>query len=396
MSIKFFNKLLSENGKLYYRTYELNDILYLHFKGFRRLENLNIFKNIKVLYLEGNCIKKIEGLEILTQITSLYLHENLIEKIEGLENLKNLYNLNLADNCITKIEGLANLPNLCNVILSRNKIGMNGLNDLKGLLEMEPSVMVVNLENNRITEDNILEEIFIKMPLIRVIYLQGNECLRKISSYRKNFIAKLKELRYLDDRPVFEDERRFAEAFARGGIEEERRERALYKKEKEEKDLQRIKDFQEMIEGWKEGDSEERLKKKEEEKKKLLEKCNSKLRSKETKKENEIFTEEDLDTSEKPSSIQINNQAAFVKDAHFDDLPDLETAKNLKEMNYIDYMLEQSQCPDPVENKSHEGKVLENTVNSEEGNQVTKVEEYIDTSVEKKEANNKMDFDELD
>jgi len=347
------------------------------------------------LYLEGNCIKKIEGLETLTQITSLYLHENLIEKIEGLENLKNLYNLNLADNCITKIEGLAKLPNLCNVILSRNKIGMNGLDDLKGLLEMEPSVMVVNLENNRITEDNILEEIFIKMPLIRVIYLQGNECLRKISSYRKNFIAKLKELRYLDDRPVFEDERRFAEAFARGGIEEERKERALYKKEKEEKDLQRIKDFQEMVEGWKEGDSEERQKKKEEEKKKLLEKCNSKLRSKETKKENEIFTEEDLDTNKQPS-IQINNEIPLVKDAHFDDLPDLETAKNLKEMNYIEYMLEQSQCPDPVDKKSNIENPTENPVSSVVGSQVTKVEEYIDTSVDKKEAKNKMDFDELD
>jgi dynein assembly factor 1 len=264
-----------------------------------------------------------------------------------------------------------------------------------GLLEMEPSVMVVNLENNRISDDNILEEIFIKMPLIRVIYLQGNECLRKISSYRKNFIAKLKELRYLDDRPVFEDERRFAEAFVRGGIEEERKERALYKKEKEEKDLQRIKDFQEMIEGWKEGDSEERQKKKEEEKKKLLQKCNSKLKTKETNKANEIFTEEDLDTNKQPS-IQNNNQLPFVKDAHFDDLPDLETAKNLKEMNYIEYILEQSLCPETAEKKSGEEKPAENMVKSVEISEVTKVEEYIDTSIEKKDAANKMDFDELD
>lgn len=44
-------------------------------------------------------------------------------------------------------------------------------------------------------------------------------------------IHKLPTLKYLDDRPVFEDERRYVAAFFRGGIEEERNERKLYKKE---------------------------------------------------------------------------------------------------------------------------------------------------------------------
>jgi len=30
-------------------------------------------------------------------------------------------------------------------------------------------------------------------------------------------------LKFLDDKPVFEDERRYAEAWARGGLEEERK-----------------------------------------------------------------------------------------------------------------------------------------------------------------------------
>jgi len=38
----------------------------------------------------------------------------------------------------------------------------------------------------------------------------------------------------LDDRPVFDDERRFCEAWKRGGIEAEREERKLYKKEQAE------------------------------------------------------------------------------------------------------------------------------------------------------------------
>ena len=44
-------------------------------------------------------------------------------------------------------------------------------------------------------------------------------------------IFKLKNLKYLDDHPVFPDERRFVEAFFRGGIEEERLERKKYKLE---------------------------------------------------------------------------------------------------------------------------------------------------------------------
>ncbi len=44
-------------------------------------------------------------------------------------------------------------------------------------------------------------------------------------------IFKLKNLKYLDDRPVFPEERRFVEAFFRGGIQEERLERQKYKQE---------------------------------------------------------------------------------------------------------------------------------------------------------------------
>jgi dynein assembly factor 1 len=313
MNQKYFNKLLCSNYQLYYRTYELNECLYLHFKGFRIIENLEAFTNLKVLYLEGNSIKKIEGISTLKHLTSLYLHENIIEKIENLDGLNELYNLNLSDNCIQTIEGLDKLPKLSNLLLKRNRIGTNGGEDLKGLVRL--NISVLDLSDNRIDYTNILSECFSTLPKLRVLYLQGNECVRKIANYRKSFIHTLKELNYLDDKPVFEEERRFSDAFMRGGLEEERKERACFKKEKHDAELQRLQDFTDMVNEWRGkkedgcstvSESKENVDR-DEEKKKLLQKCKN---EKTTKPTNEIFE---------------------------NDLPDLETVKHLKDEGFIEH-----------------------------------------------------------
>lgn len=157
----------------------------------------------------------------------------MIERIEGLDTLKELRSLNLSDNILTKVEGLAGLDKLETLQLKRNRIGKCGLDDLIGLLE-RPSITVLDISDNSIDDPAILEEVLAKMPRLAVLYMNGNEVVKKIKNYRKTIITKIPTLKYLDDRPVFEDDRRFAEAFSRGGFEEERRERDVVKKEKDD------------------------------------------------------------------------------------------------------------------------------------------------------------------
>ena len=47
MTNKYFKTLFRNNFGLYYNTFELNEKLYLHYKGFKRIENLQHFPDLK-------------------------------------------------------------------------------------------------------------------------------------------------------------------------------------------------------------------------------------------------------------------------------------------------------------------------------------------------------------
>jgi len=228
----------------FYSTPGLNDILYLHYKGFREIKNMEDYTGLKVIYLEGNGLRSMKGLDHQPLMKSLYLQENSLTKIEGLENLPELCNLNLNQNSIEKVENLGEQKMLGTLLLQRNKL--KTLDSVQGLLECT-SLSCIDMQNNDL-EDVEVVDILEQLPNLKVLYLKGNPFVKKIKNYRKTVISRLKNLTYLDDRPVFDEERLLVTAWAAGGKEGEKAERVRQKEEKKEKERQNRVWFTEMVE----------------------------------------------------------------------------------------------------------------------------------------------------
>ncbi|CAD7085677.1 unnamed protein product [Hermetia illucens] len=218
---------LCKKNKLY-QTPELNDVLYLHYQGYRDIECLEEYTGLKCLWLENNAISEIAGLDNQKQLKCLFLNNNLIKKIENLENCPELDTLNLANNHISRIEncGVDKLPVLTTLILSHNYI--RTAEQLEQVVNCK-MLSVLDLAHNRI-EDILVVKIFAQIPDLRVLDLDGNPVINKIPQYRKTLILECKNLTHLDRRPVFPKDRACAEAWKRGGYEEERREHSRWNK----------------------------------------------------------------------------------------------------------------------------------------------------------------------
>lgn len=74
------------------------------------------------------------------------------------------------------------------------------------LLAECPSITSLDLSHNKLHDVGLLE-VLKKLPNLACLYLTGNPFVSNLKNYRKTLIASLPELKYLDDRPVFETER---------------------------------------------------------------------------------------------------------------------------------------------------------------------------------------------
>jgi len=212
-----------------FKTPNLNHQLLLHRRGFRKIENLEAFTNVKTLFLEGNSILKIENLHPLVHLRALYLQENCIGRELGLENLVAvplLMVLNLRSNGIKTLEGFPRMASLQTLILRNNEIEC-----ITPVLQSR-RLTTVDLSHNRISDPAVLDHLG-QLEDLKVLFMKSNPLIETMSFYRKRALVKIPNLTFLDDRPIFPNEKRLSEAWVRGGRRDEDREREVIKSEQE-------------------------------------------------------------------------------------------------------------------------------------------------------------------
>jgi len=212
-----------------FKTPNLNHQLILHRRGFRKIENLDAFVNVKTLYLEGNSISKIENLSPLEHLRALYLQDNCIGRELGLENLAQvplLIVLNLEGNGIKSLDGLPRMGSLETLMLRNNEI-----EDITPILQ-SLRLTTIDLSCNAISDKCVLDQLG-QLEDLKVLYMKDNPLIKTTSFYRKRTLAKVPNVTYLDDRPIFPNEKRLSQAWMRGGRKAEDEEREIIRKEQE-------------------------------------------------------------------------------------------------------------------------------------------------------------------
>lgn len=233
--VEMTEQLVLEQCKAHkgYSTPELNEKLYLHHFGFTKIRNLDPYIGCKVLYITHNAITDLSPLEALVNLDSLYVSNNSIDSLASLPSLPHLRLLDISHNSITGLTDLQYSP-LETLLASHNTIrSLHGLEKFTSLSSLDAS-------HNRLEGfedvDEALRHISASM---RTLVLSGNRVVQSTPHYRKTVIHSYAFLTFLDEYPIFSEERLKAQAFSFGGEEAERDvARALKARDEEERQAQ--------------------------------------------------------------------------------------------------------------------------------------------------------------
>ncbi|KAL7493150.1 hypothetical protein ACHAWT_006748 [Skeletonema menzelii] len=226
-----------------YSTPALNDTLYLHYKGYRRIENLDDYDGLKSLWLHSNGFAKIENLSHLKELRCLFLQRNAFTRIENLNGLVSLVQLDLSENKISLVENLAELKNLTTLNLSKNVL--ENMASIQHLVECK-NLSALDLSHNKLAGEDILGCIA-GIEKLTSLNMTGNPVCSKVTHFRKKMIIASKSLRYLD-RPIFDNERDIAEEWARAGPEAEKELKAKLLAKKQDIERNAMKEFRQWQE----------------------------------------------------------------------------------------------------------------------------------------------------
>eukprot|EP00594_Rhizosolenia_setigera_P003674 CAMPEP_0178951710 /NCGR_PEP_ID=MMETSP0789-20121207/7384_1 /TAXON_ID=3005 /ORGANISM="Rhizosolenia setigera, Strain CCMP 1694" /LENGTH=568 /DNA_ID=CAMNT_0020632627 /DNA_START=1143 /DNA_END=2849 /DNA_ORIENTATION=+ len=280
-STELVKQALEHDG---YETPELNDVLYLHFKGYPRIEDtIRAYTNLKCLWLESNGLTQIENLDNMLHLRCLYLQKNLLTSIgSSLQGLQNLVQLDLSENRIETLEGLDTLQNLTSLNMAKNLLSSE--DSIMHLTDC-PALTTLDLSHNQlITLDDdddldgkllekkkdeslltsLIENVFAKLSNRLVnLNMKGNPIVPSSPFFRKRMILALEKLRYFNEYPVFDVERASVDAWNVGGHEKElevKKEWQIKKREEERKGLDDFRQWQAEIRAKKKRELEEESK----------------------------------------------------------------------------------------------------------------------------------------
>lgn len=199
-------------------------MLHLHCKGIAEIANLDEYTGLKAIYLESNSVEELDGLLHLSMLRCLYMSKNCLYGLDGVVRLTALTTLDVSENQIASLEGLRGHRGLTTLVAYGNKL--KDVDDIDALREC-PMLGTLDLSKNKLADRACVDFLIQALgPRLGLLKLQGNPVVSEVPSYRKTLVVGFESLNYLDDMPVFPRDRRLANAWARGGIEEEKAERA--------------------------------------------------------------------------------------------------------------------------------------------------------------------------